>query len=116
MSFTQPLTIKLADADAEAVRRNVDQRIREFQGLPAAGLIVVGDFTIANNGSVLVNHRLGRRPAMVWISPPRVEFGAAVNPAGVIYDVTGNGVDRTQSVSLAALGYGVPVIVTVAVL
>jgi len=116
VNFTPQLTAKLADPTAEAVRANVDQRIRELQALVAAAMIVVGDFVIPNNGAVVISHRLGRKPTMVWISPPRVVFGAAVNPSGVIYDVTGNGIDRAQSLYLSALGYGVPVTVTVAVL
>lgn len=116
MKFTPALTSKLSDADAEVVRVNVDQRVKELQSMPAASLVVVGDFVIPNNGSVTVNHQLGRKPLMVILSPPRVEFGAAVNINGVIYDVTGHGVDRTQALFLAAFNYGVSVTVTVAVL
>lgn len=116
MSFTPALTSKLADSDAEAVRRNVDQRIGEIQGLPAAALIVVGDFVVPNGGSVLVPHRLGRKPAMVYMSPPRVEFGTpGLVAGGIVIDLTGPGIDRSQIIRLFATGYGVPVTVTVAV-
>lgn len=116
MTLKALAAVKLADPLAERARDSHANAIAELQQLPAAGLIVVGDFTIPNNGAVVVPHKLGRNPAMVWISPPRVAFGAAVNTFGVIYDVVGNGVNRAQSLYLSAFSYGVPVIVTVVVM
>jgi hypothetical protein len=116
MTLTPPLSLRLADANAEAVRRNVDQRIGELQRLPTAFLIVVGDFVVPNGGSVLVPHRLGRKPLLVVLSPPRSEKGApGLVAGGILIDLTGSDVDRTQAIRIFAAGYGVDVTVTVAV-
>lgn len=111
------LAIKLEDQDAERVRLSHARAIDDLQNAPAASLIVIGDFLIPNSGSTLVDHRLGRKPSMVILSPPRVEFGTpGLVAGGIVIDLPGPGVDRSKQVRIFATGYGVAITVTVAVL
>lgn len=109
--------VKLADPLAERARDTHAQAIVEMQQRPGFGLKVLGDVTVPNGGSVLVNHSLGRNPSMVILSPPRVEFGTpGLVAGGIVIDLPGPGVNRAQQVRIFATGYGVPIVVTVAVI
>jgi hypothetical protein len=115
--FTKPLAQTLPDPTVEAWRKNADQRIAELQAALMLGAVFVGEFTIADGEQKIINHRLGRTPTQVILSPPRVEFGTPGFVAGgTIADISGGGLDRTQSVRILAAGHGVPVTVTVTVL
>lgn len=107
----------LGDPDADQVRRSHANAIRQLQTLAAAAWIVVGDFLVPNGGSVLVRHGLGRAPAQVVLSPPRVEFGTpGLVAGGILIDLTGPDVNRRQAIRIFGTGYGVAVTVTVSVL
>jgi hypothetical protein len=117
MKLSKLAAVKLADAAAERARDSHATAIAELQGLPAAGMIVLGDVTIADGAQVLVPHKLGRAPRFVWLSPPRVEFGTPGFVAGgILADISGGGIDRKQTLRILAVGYGATVVVTVAVL
>jgi hypothetical protein len=109
--------VRLADPLAERARDTHAQAITELQQQPGVGLKILGDFEVPDTGSVLVNHPLGRNPSMVVLSPPRVEFGAPILfTGGIVIDLTGPDVNRAKQVRIFATGYGIPVVVTVAVM
>lgn len=111
--LTQPLPIRL-EGDAERVRQSHHNAIRELQDVPIVGAVLVRDVAIPNNGTVLVSHKLGRRPVFVWLSAPRVALGSGA-VSGSIFDVLGTGADRTQTLSLTAADFGTTVTVDVMV-
>jgi hypothetical protein len=117
-ALTKPAVIRLDDPAAERARDSHAAAIEELQSLPAAQLTIVGEFVVPDGGSVLVNHGLGRKPRMVILSPPRVEFGTPGLVAGGLgpIDLPGPTVDRTQQLRIFATGFGVPLTVVVAVL
>lgn len=115
--FTKLAAVKLTDSDAERARDSHASAIAELQGLVAAGLIILDPVDIPNGGQVIVSHRLGREPRMVLFSPPRVEFGTpGLVAGGILVDLPGNGLDRSQSLRILAAGYGCTVTVTIGVL
>lgn len=97
--------------DAERVRRSTFEAIGELQGLPAAATQIVNDVQLPDSVVVLVPHKLGRRPGIALVSPPR---GAAL--AGIIVEITdiaaGNP-DRAKFVAFKASGMGATVVVDV---
>jgi hypothetical protein len=82
-----PLSIRLADPDAERVRQSVADAIQEIQSLPASGLRVIA-------------HKLGRAPS--WVGPSAIRGAITVGVVGEFRDRA----DRTQIVEIAATGYG----------
>ena len=106
-----PVNVRLADPDADRVRRNHDERIAELAGLPAAGLRVIRNVSLADGVDTPVSHGLGRVPS--WVAPSAVR-GAIAN--GRIEEVRTNGSDRTMITVLRAVGYGTTITVDVAVL
>lgn len=115
--LTKLAAVRLADDDAERARDSHATAIAELQGMVAAGLTILDEVAIADGAQVIVNHKLGRKPRMVIFSPPRVEFGTPGFVAGgILADISGGGLDRTQSLRILAAGYGATVFVTVAVL
>jgi hypothetical protein len=111
LAMKAPLDIALDDADAERVRRSHGDAIRELQGMPAASTVIIADVSLANGVDTPVPHRLGRRPRMVIVSPPR---GASTT--GRITEVRTGSHDRTQVVVLRADGWGATVAVDLAVM
>lgn len=120
MSLRAPITARLADADAERVRRNHEERIAEIQALPILGSALIEDVTVTNNGATFVQHKLGREPRFVWVSPIRVPNFAALT-VGVIVDAggaaftTANPIDRSKVIQLGAFGFGTTVVFDVVV-
>jgi len=116
MRFTPPITVRLADADAESVRRNHEQRIKELQQLPAAMITIVRNVSLPSGTAVAVSHGLGREPRWVSESTVRGSTSAgSITDLGSI-DLSGNPIDRSKVVVLYALGFGVTVTVDVAFL
>lgn len=116
MTFTPPITVRLADADAEKIRRNHDQRISELQALPAAAMTVIRNVSLPTGAAVAVAHGLGRAP--LWVSESIVRgstSAGAVSDLGSV-DLNGNPIDRSKVVVLFALGFGVTITVDVAFL
>lgn len=119
MRFSKPHEARLEDAKAEAVRKSADVRIAELQNqvlaMPVAK--VFADIQLPNGTSVVVNHNLGREPAMVWVSPIRsVTPGGIGSPTpGEVAEIRGPTVNRRQAIVLIAGGFGATVVVDVAV-
>lgn len=116
MRFTAPISIVLGDSNAEAVRKNVDQRIREIQDRPAIGALVVAGVELPNATDVWVSHGLGREPSAVLVSPPYPN----IVTVGCVHEVRGSSgaspIDRKQSIVLKADGFGTTVTVDVVVM
>lgn len=108
-TFRKPLPKRLADPDAEEVRRSHAQAIDELQRHPVLQTQIIKDVVIPNNGAVLVAHKLGRVPEIVLVSPERgaVSIGMVAEQRG--------GFDRSRFVNLAANGFGAAVTVDVEV-
>lgn len=105
-----PVDLALRDNDAEQVRRNHDERIKQLAGRPAFALTPIGEATLPDGVLVKVGHSLGRFPSLVLWSPPR---GAVT--AGLLEEVR-EGLDRCRFVGLRASGFGATVRVDVGVL
>lgn len=119
----QLLDIRLT-GDAERVRFSHAEAIKEQQGLPRPAVVIrnlVIPGTSVNNG-VMVAHKLGRAPQLVWVSVPRVApADLATLTAGMIVDAgdttfAGLPLDRTKVIQLGAFGFTVSIIVDVAVM
>lgn len=113
-TFTRPLTKRLADVDAEDIRRNTQRQLAELQALPASGIKVIRDVVLPNATNVTVAHKLGREPIWVGISAPRgaAGFGSVIEITGL----TTPQIDRTQIIVLQAGNYAATVTVDVMVL
>jgi len=109
--FVGPVSVRLADEQAERVRLNHDQRIRELQGLPGAQLGVISDVVLANGVETPVAHKLGRPPR--WVRESCVR-GAAT--PGSVEEVRNGSHDRSEVVVLKATGWGATIVVDVAVM
>jgi hypothetical protein len=116
---TQAITARLADQDAELVRRNHEQRLAELQRMPAASMVVVQGVALpagSPGAAIPVAHGLGRAPR--WVCPSAVRGAATV---GVIVDLGsvdlgGNPIDRSKVVMLVGSGFGSAITVDVAFL
>lgn len=107
-----PVTPVLSDEAAEQVRREHDRAIRELQRLPLADAVVINDVSLASGVDTPVSHKLGRKPRMVYVSPPR-----GPSSTGRIEEMrTGLGaLQRDQVVVLKATGWGATIAVDVMV-
>jgi hypothetical protein len=116
VKFTQPVTAKLADLQAERVRINTDRRIGELQALPITGATVLAGIQLPTSTDVFVPHGLGREPSMVIVSPPY----PIVLTSGGIFELRGvsslgGPIDRSQAIVLRAFDWGITVTVDVMV-
>lgn len=114
MKFTPPLSTPIADPVTEAMRRNVDQRLRELQSQPAIGATVIRNVELPDGVEVTVNHGLGRDPLAVV---PTAIRGSGFT-AGVIHDrglALGSGatIDRSKVVVLRAVSFTTTITVDV---
>lgn len=107
----QAIGVRLADEDAERVRRNHDDRIAALERLPAADLVIVANVTLADGVRTPVTHNLGRVPRSVKLGVPR---GATA--AGYVNEIRDGSVDRTKQVLLQADDYGATITLDVEVL
>lgn len=99
--------IKLADVDAERVRRDHADAIRELQrALP----VIVKNVVLADSTATHVPNPLGRVPQAVTQSIVR----GAIATAGRISETT-DGVDRTRTLVLTATGWGATITIDVLV-
>ena len=105
-----PIAVRL-EGEAERARQNHEDRITELQKLPATGLEVKPDISLANGVVTQVAHGLGRRPQLVLLSPPR-----GASSSGRIEEVRSDGLDRTKLIALKATGWGATITVDVGVL
>lgn len=112
MTLTPPLVVQLADVDAERVRNNHEQRIRELSELPGARSKIIPNVSLADGVESPVIHNLGRIPNFVTTSVPR-----GPNTTGRIEEVRASGAihDPKQRVILKATGWGATITVDVKV-
>ncbi len=110
-TFTPPSSQQLADPNAEAVRREHAEKIRELQQMPAAQLDVIPDVRLPDGVVTPIAHQLGREPQ--WFRESCVR-GAVT--AGVISEVTGTAYDPTKYLVLRADGFGATITCRLAVL
>jgi hypothetical protein len=68
--FKPPVATKLGDKDADRVRQNHDDRIREIQGVPIVGGRLFRDIELEANVETPISHCLGRK-ATILVSPLR---------------------------------------------
>jgi hypothetical protein len=99
--FQAPLALRLKDEDAERVRRNHEQRIRELQAVPIVGGRIATDIDLPDGENVPISHGLGRKAA-VFISPAQFSGSATT---GRIREVRDPSFDPTQYVVLRASGW-----------
>ena len=102
----------LADPAADTVIRSHAEAIVELQGLALAGARVIRGVSLPDSTHVVINHKLGRAPIMVIVSPPR---GAASFGSLIEVDLGASQPDRAQAIILEAVGYGATVAVDVTV-
>lgn len=104
---------KLADDNAERVRKSHADAIREIQDLPAASVRIVRGVVLANGVETEVAHGLGRLPIAVL---PGAPMGAAtvgfIAQFGSVH-TNGAPIKRTEVVVLQATGYGATITVDV---
>ncbi len=115
MALRPPVTARLADGDAERVRRSHDEKIREIQALPAASMRVIPEVQLADATETPVAHGLGRKPSWVHPSCPR-GIGGAIGTTGRIVEIRSGTYDRTKVVVLKADGWVGPIMVDVMVI
>lgn len=111
MRLRAPITPKLDDVSAEAVRRAHESAILDLQRLPSAQLRVLKDVSLADGIATPIPHGLGRVPQWVGISAVR---GAA--SAGYINEKRDGTQNRHQFVVLQADDFGATVTVDLVVL
>lgn len=108
MRLRPPIAARLADEASERVRRNHEERIVELQRLPGASLTAIQDVELEDGVETPVAHGLGRKPLMVFVSPPR-----GPSTTGMVVEVRGAPHDRSKVVVLKASGFGATVYVDV---
>ena len=111
MRLTPALDIRLDDHDIERVRRNHSARISELAALPMAGFVPIQNVTLVVGVATRIAHNLGRRPVMVWVSPPR-----GPTATGRIEEIRDGSVDLTKYVVLKATDYGADITVDIGVM
>lgn len=102
--FQPPVSIQLADASAERVRRNHEERIRELQGSQVVSGRLILDVVLADGVVTPISHGLGRR-AVVILSPPR---GSGMT-TGRIQEIRTGDHAPEQYVVLRADGFGMSI-------
>lgn len=110
-AFTAPSSQQLADPNAEAMRREHADKIRELQQMPAALLDVIPNVSLADGVDTPIAHQLGRVPS--WFRESCVR-GAVT--AGVITEVAGTSSDPSKFLVLRADGYGATITCSLAVM
>lgn len=110
MALSAPTTPRVSDPILEEIRRVHEDKIRELQTQPGAGLRTISDITLKDGVATPVPHGLGRVPAFVKESCVR---GAVT--AGVVSELRDGSVDRRLYVLLKATGYGADVAVDLVV-
>lgn len=95
--------IKLADVDAERVRRDHADAIKEQQALWP---VIVKNVVLVDSVATHVPNPLGRVPRAVTTSIVR----GAIATAGRISETT-DGVDRTRTLVITATGWGATITV-----
>lgn len=108
--LSAPATPNLDDEKAEIARREHERKIVELQQVPAAGMRIVKDVSLADSVATPIPHGLGR-PVIVFVSPPR---GATAT--GRIIEVRDGSVDRGKFVVLKATGWGATIVIDLAVM
>lgn len=111
MRHVAPIAPRLADSDADRVRRAHHDAIVTLQQMPSASLQVIANVTLTDGTATPVSHGLGRAPAWVAPSCPR-----NATSAGYIVEVRDGSTDRTKQVLLKASGFGATITVDVVVL
>lgn len=112
MRLTQPLPIRLPDNDAEAVRRNTDQRITEIAKRPAIAMEVLKGITLADGVDTPIAHGLGRAPDFIRESCQR--GGTSTGRITEVRDA--KKYDRSKTIVLRANGWGASIVVDVQVM
>ena len=115
VTVKQVLDAKLADDNAERVRKSVADAIREIQAVPVLAANVIKDVSLPNGSEVEVAHGLGRRPNFVSLGV--VRGAAADGRIGEIRGVHSGGqpIDASKYVCLQAVDYGATITVDVMV-
>jgi hypothetical protein len=103
---------KLGDSEAELVRLSHAEAISEIQALAVLGIKVIRGVELPDAVGVQVRHGMGRVVSFVT-SPPMF-----AGTGGVIQDYgnstpAGTPNDRTQTLSLVAIGFGGDIIVDI---
>lgn len=109
MAFTPALSLRLDDPKQEQVRLNTDERIRELQRTPAAGLVVISGVELADGVATKIVHRLGRRPLLAFpsfvrgaISTGRIDQDDSKDP-GTYFVLTASGFGATITIDIGVL-------------
>ncbi len=111
MKLRPPVSVRLDDTNSEVARRNHEERINELQALPAMGLVVIADVSLASGVETPIAHKLGRRPLWHSCSSPR----GAVS-TGRIEEIRNTNNRHDQVIVLKATGWGATIVVDLAVL
>lgn len=101
-----PIAARLADATADRVARNHDQRITELQGIPILQGRLIRGIVLPDGDEVVVSHGLGHRAALFMAIPFQGDFSAT---SGRLLDITlirSDKVDVRVSSVLKATGFG----------
>lgn len=106
----QLLDARLDDEKTDRVARSISEAVKELQALPAVATQIINDVELPDSVIKLVPHRLGRRPRITLISPPRGPVAI-----GIIEERTAENPDRTKYLALKASGMGAAVIVDIEV-
>jgi len=101
VSLRAPASIRLADEDAERVRRSHEEAIRELQSLPSSRSVIVSNKELADGVATQISHGLGRVPDFFAVSPPR-----GATSTGRIVESRPSGLDRSKFIVLTATGWG----------
>lgn len=101
---------RLADSDAEQVRRSHAEAIDELQNVKILDAVVIRDQELADQRQVTIPHKLGRVPKFVCISPIRFPGGAT---AGQVIENRSQPNDRSKSIVLVAAGFTSTIVVDV---
>lgn len=106
-----PIDVELEDREAERVRRNFEERIKQLANRPAFSLEPLGEVTLVDGTDKVVEHKLGRLPTQIITSPVR----GAVS-TGRIEEMRDSARDRTKVIVLKATGWGATIKTDVTVL
>ena len=107
--YIAPVSAKLADQDAERVRRSHEAAILELQKASASS-VIIPDVQLEDGIERPIPHRLGRVPKFVRESCPR-----NASSTGRVEEVRSGSYDRAQVVVLMATGWGATITVDVEV-